>query len=499
MESREVSPQNLSAILIFATIALLLGYLYVNALSISYRAAILVHGGAVFVLGLGLFIRDLRAFLLFVVVFCIPLQFGYHVIHEPLADMESQPFSAGIAVDSVDVILILLYMHWIATAAYNRQRARFTLGGTLGAMLCIWIVYLFFQSSLAATRFRYSFFEICVLLKGFLLFLYLVNRLSDKRDLKIVVYALFAGAVAHGMYIWLQYATKLNYTLHGELVTYMGPEGFRSRGFFGSPDAAATLISLVFPVGLAYYLVIRDKRARGTALMCMLLVLVAIAFTQVRAAGLGIFVSSLVLLAITYGRGWIPASRIIKTVGALLLILMLASPFIVERFQFGTWGEDRVPLMETAWNMIKNNWLLGVGANNYPLEVQRYVPVNARHAWLYTVHNEYFLRLAETGIIGASLYFGFSLLMMVKLWRLCRSPDPWIYLVAAGFFAALVGSIPHRMLSFYHYVNVFMQICVMMALTQVLENLEKRRLMQGGSENPRLGYFGVTKEAVESK
>ena len=136
----------------------------------------------------------------------------------------------------------------------------------------------------------------------------------------------------------------------------------------------------------------------------------------------------------------------------------------------------RVPLMYTAVNMIKDNWLMGVGVNNYPFhQITRHVPLHLRYAWSYIVHNEYLLRLAETGIIGTLLYYTLTLLMMIKLWRSTRSSDPWVFLVSAGLFAAMIGSIPHRVVSYYHYVNFFMQLCVVLALTQYMGTLDMRK------------------------
>ncbi len=472
-------------VVIFAAIVAVfaLSYFYVLFLETGWRAIVVVFGGGFLFLFSALCLKDLRTFLLFTLIFVIPLQFGYHLIHHPLVGIESQPFSSGIAIDIVDVVLILLYGHWLLTLSVgNNGVQQFTMGGKLGGLFLTWIVYVFTVSFFTATNFSYSVFEVIILVKGYLIFLYLINTVHSLKDFKTIIYASFAGSMAHAFYIFGQFITQKNYTLHGELVMHLGPEGFRSVGFFGSPDAASVLLTLVFPIAVAYYMVIGNSAQRRWTAVCLALVLVAIAFTKVRAAGIALIVSTGVLMLVSYKRGWVPSVTLGKAAFLVLAIIAIASPFIIARFQSGTWGEDRLPLAATAWNMIQDHWIWGVGANNYPLDIMQYVPVSFRHAWAYTVHNEYLLRLSETGIFGALLFYTLLFAMMLRLFRLTQSPNPWIFAVSAGLFAALVGSIPHRMLSFYHYVNVFWQTSVILALIHFMDQFERTRILKHGGE-----------------
>jgi len=77
--------------------------------------------------------------------------------------------------------------------------------------------------------------------------------------------------------------------------------------------------------------------------------------------------------------------------------------------------------------------------------------------------------------------------MLKKLWKLTVSPDPWIYLASVGFFAVIVGSLPYRMTSPYFFLEVYSQSCVVLAVTCLLEALEKKRLakVRAGSQENR--------------
>ena len=149
-------------------------------------------------------------------------------------------------------------------------------------------------------------------------------------------------------------------------------------------------------------------------------------------------------------------------------------PLVYERFAYGIYGEDRIPLLVTAFNMFKSNALFGVGANNYNFVVLQYIPPNFLSEWLFTVHSEYLLRLAETGILGFLLYYGFVLLVMYRLFQGSMSDRPLIFMISCGFFAAFIGSFVHRIVSMYHYQQVFALQSVVFALSVIVNTLDKR-------------------------
>src|SRR5271169_2084191 len=99
MRGASLSARNSVTILAACIVAFILGYLYVQTFAVGWRAIFLLHAGVLFFLGCALFIRDLRSFLLFVMIFAIPLQYGYHVIYQPMLGVETSPFSVGVRID----------------------------------------------------------------------------------------------------------------------------------------------------------------------------------------------------------------------------------------------------------------------------------------------------------------------------------------------------------------------------------------------------------------
>jgi len=478
--------RNSVTILVVSVMAFVLGYVYVQSFNVGWRAVVALHLGILFFLGCALFLRDLRSFFLFVMIFAVPLEYGYHLIFRKLVGVDTAPFAIGIRIDVVDVVLLLLYMHWgFVLAQTPLRRGRITIGNSLGKLFLLWIVWVSLAGILRSEHLNYTAFELVTLYKGFLLYFYLVNNLSSEQELRVVLYAFFAVTVAQGLYIIMQYVTGFNYSLHGETPADIaaGAQAYRAIGFTGW-DGAAAIMNYILPIMLIYYFIIPEKFKRGGTLIGIGIVLLGLLFLKMRSAYFAGLVSIIIVLAVSYLRRWISARQVLGVLAAALVCLTVAVYFAVQRFESGETGVERIPLMLTALNIIKANWLLGVGANNYLFHIEQYLPVSLRHTWEYTVHNEYLLRAAETGIPGFLIYYALLLIMMRKLWKVARTSNPWIYMTALGLFASLVGSLPYRVVSFFHTGPLYYEFCVVLALTYFLQTLEKRRL---AGESSRLG------------
>ncbi len=444
----------------------LFGFFYVMALGGGWRVFIYVNGGILFLAALGFFMKDAKSFLLFMVVFGITFGLGRHVVYERMP-FESVLFASGIRIDSVDVVLVVLMGYWgQAVARRQFKGSAFTLGNPIGGMFLVWILVSLFLSMMVAKQPMFSLFEAFVMVKGFLLFLTLANIMKDEKDLRIVALALMTMGIVQAMYLVFQYVTRTTYTIYGGLVTAPGGEaGFRSPGFYGGPDTHAVFLVTIFPIFLAGYLVYTEPAKRFAALMAMLLIVLGIMTTKVRIAGASLLVSSIVVVIMTHRRGWISFKKAtyLFVVGTFLLIIMI--PLVYQQFTTRLYGQDRIPLMLTALNIIKSHLITGVGLGNYNFDIEQYIPVQERGKWLYTVHNQYLLILAEQGIIAAVIYYS---MLLAAIWRAAKSNNHLIFTISAALFGVLIGSLPHRIVSMYHYQQYFYLYCVMLALAYVL-------------------------------
>jgi O-antigen ligase len=92
-------------------------------------------------------------------------------------------------------------------------------------------------------------------------------------------------------------------------------------------------------------------------------------------------------------------------------------------------GEKRWDLVKISALMIKDNWLVGVGAGNFLVKLPEYFQKNGI-VWLQPVHNIVLLALSELGILGVAMM---SLLIIKnRLIRLGNKKWWWLAILVTG-------------------------------------------------------------------
>jgi len=95
------------------------------------------------------------------------------------------------------------------------------------------------------------------------------------------------------------------------------------------------------------------------------------------------------------------------TIFVLIFYLIKVPIFTKESFF------QRLELAKNALQLIKQNPLVGVGLNNFIVNLPKFQ--QGQILWLQPVHNIYFLVAAETGIIGLTIFLWFLFLTFKKL------------------------------------------------------------------------------------
>jgi hypothetical protein len=483
MTGATLSFKNFIVAAICCALSLLFGYLYVSSFNMGIRIILVVHGLVLFFLFFALSLTDLKSCLVFAMILVVPMAIDFGLVRYP-SPPGYPPFSESIVVSLVDLILAVLMIQWFGSASMKKTHGKPIVGHPVGTLFLIWIFYSLLVGWVKAENPTYAYFEVIALFQGFLVYFYLINNTNTVRDVRVIVYALFAAQALEALWLIFQYVTGLNYTIKGVFVVPVRDQvSFRSAGFAGRDVVSTQMISFLAPMALAYYYGIADRTRRIMAAAVIMIFAMGTMCAQTRSTGLATIVGFIMVLALGGVRGWISKKRLLKFVSIVLLFLILISPLIYSRFQKGSggWEEDRVPLMRTAQEMWLDNWLLGVGPSNYTTNLEKYLPVELRYAWKAPVHNEFLMQLAERGIIGAILYYSFSVIMCLKLWRTTRSPDKWIATASAGILAGMLGSIVVRVFHWWHQMPNYTFFCIMLALAVAMENIER-----GRSENDAL-------------
>ncbi len=487
MNLDSVAPRKLGLYVGIGALSLALGYLYVLAMGSGYRLVLVINGGVIFFALAAIFLKEIRPFLFTLLLISIPMGLGRHFIYEPITG--STPFAIGINIMSTDVFMFLLYSIWIIDrAGKHRDQPKITLGSPIGSMMLMWIVFMFVVSVSVSKMPNHSLYQVYAAFKGFFIFFLIANTIQTERDLKITYYALVATTLNQAIYLILQWITKTSFTTHGEESLYLVErEGFRSRGFYGAPDTHAILMMLVFNCIFAYFLITKSRSSRMWALISIMTILVGTICTKAR-IGLGVCVlGSMITIALVYARGYISTRKVTFVLVQGIFAIVLIAPVVAERFITGGYMEDRLPLMYTALQVLFGNFFLGIGPNNYHARLVEFVPAELRTEWAYTVHNEYLLHGAETGIIGVILYYGPVIVAGINFWRLSRSKNQWIAVLSIGMFAALLASVVHRVISIYFVQPVYFMQCFILGLSVALTRVEN-------ALNPKPVESGATRD-----
>lgn len=274
----------------------------------------------------------------------------------------------------------------------------------------------------------------------------IVNGLRSRRDLVVAVYVLLGTFFLMGSYSLLA-------LYRGASSQAMETGGVRLTQFFVNPGFFAVMLTLILPLPLclAAFPRIPIMVRFGSGLLFAVL-LVALVFTYIRGAWVG-FAASLVVLPLLSSE----IRRVFLKISPLLLVAFfvwgggilqvfwtrIGSMETLLRSQSWT---NRVVIWRSAWEMIKDNPLTGVGPGMFPEFFPHYqVAYVLRFLYLppgWDAENLFLNVWAETGILAVA---GLTGIVAISLWvsydMFRTSKDPLIKAIALGLFGGLAGFI----------------------------------------------------------
>lgn len=230
--------------------------------------------------------------------------------------------------------------------------------------------------------------------KALFLYLMIINVLTQKKDLRILIGTLVLTFFGVGVVSMIQ-TVQLSATL-GEKQRLMG------FGAFANSNDIAALMVLVAPFALMTAVRTTETLVlRATASFVLLIVLGSIYMSQSRGAMLAFGIALGFFLVKKVQKRWL---NIAFAVGALLILVVY--------FKFSGRSEDdlsqssssRMTYIKTGINMGIRNPILGVGYESYEVKFEEYA-TEILYEWGHrTAHNSWILVFAETGFPGLILF-----------------------------------------------------------------------------------------------
>jgi O-antigen ligase len=250
-------------------------------------------------------------------------------------------------------------------------------------------------------------------------FLVTATTMTDRRHLRLLVLAIFVGAVLAAVFGF--FGESLTTT---ESSLELAAEDRRRFGsFLDDPNyLAAGFVAVII---LATGLLRRRHPIANTAIFgSMALLTVAFAATESRGGLVAAAVTSVAALLLYRGRRAqvLVFLAVLVSVGA---VFFSVTPDAWKRIsEFDSTGSGRSGLWEVAWRITEDHPLGGVGLGNFVEEAPKYTQQPGKLDVVrniaekpHVTHNVYLQFLAETGFVGLILFFGLLLTCMRAAWR----------------------------------------------------------------------------------
>ncbi len=372
---------------------------------------------------------------LLMMIFILSLQVDVH-----LRFLYGHAQSAGLAIPLVVVAGVALLI-WYAGSGNLK-------GFKWAGSMRMPIAALFATTMLSLATTSERFVGVTALWEGLeLYFLYWLtfNTVQTEDDFRQVIKLLFFTLGVQAIVLFIESALGLNFDLVGS--TWELQEVPRPGGTVSSnPAGFASFIMPALLMAIANFAAREHFMPKRYLFVALALGTTAIGLTFTRAPWIGFSMALAFVVIYGYRRQFIKVGMIVWIIAAATVMMVLLLPSMLARIQSGYGGDvtgtttvdERLGLIQIALNIITAHPVTGIGPGAYSHAYKDFVPAGMDQ-WLFTVHNEFLLRAAETGIPGALAFVALLVTGFRVAGRLARSESSLISVSALGWLAALIA------------------------------------------------------------
>jgi putative inorganic carbon (hco3(-)) transporter len=263
-----------------------------------------------------------------------------------------------------------------------------------------------------------------------------------------------------GLYqAWVGDFTSLYFRLYPDMEqVFLAQGGWNGRitSFLFHYNSLAGYLNVVIPLALAASVVERTIGMRRLAFTCLSLCLATLFLTGSR--GGWIACCTVLVFAFYYLR---PRGRLVtRILAAGVVAFLVLLPIRVETPETSQSArvegvddftvQSRLALWDAAGAMFLEHPVMGAGFGTYRFALQRYVPGMTDQL---DAHNLYLQTLAETGIVGFSVFFAALWVSFRGSTKVIKHPDPLFQVVALGIIGGIVATLVHGMVDYIFIVS----------------------------------------------
>jgi O-antigen ligase len=350
-----------------------------------------------------LLVRNVKLFLLFLLVLAIPLRLDFRV-YAP----DASGHLNGIYLSLSDICANCLLLLWLPRLAAKKHGALNWSSRTMLPLLAL-VLAVVLSSATAFSR-TWSAYMIVYLMKLAFLHFIVANSIETMEEARAVVCFFLVALVTASLFIFCSTLLRMDFSLAGSTRAlqdfHLVGQRVRPSGTFGNPLIAGGYLAPMLVFALAGLTL---KRSLPFSMLCAASAVAglwALGLTMCRAGYIGSVFGVLVVGLIGLRHRLLTGGTILAVAVIFGLIAIVAGPVVWERIFADDEGSamGRIPLMKQALLIILDHPITGVGANAYEVVMWRYRPASLGTFWQWKVHNEYMLRGAEFGLVGLAAF-----------------------------------------------------------------------------------------------
>ncbi|MFA6272174.1 MAG: O-antigen ligase family protein [Patescibacteria group bacterium] len=358
----------------------------------------------------------------------------------------------------VDIILVILIILRIITKGDEAKSAIFRIRTLSVWPFAVGLLVVSFISIYWARDSYVSLYGVIKVAEGVILY-WLVS--TSKFDLSKASVAFVASAVIQSVIgivqftfqktissKWLGMASHESFVSGTSVVETATNRFLRAYGSLPHPNILAGFLVIGFIILLGLYL---DKKNYLNQFIpgAFVLLTAGLFFSFSRAGWLGLLLAIIffLIIALYKSKMWRPEiAKVVSIIVAVFLILIMIYPETfstrivsssrLEQKSF----TDRATYFQQATELLGENWLHGVGVNNYTLAVEDSVDPGLSGKEYQPVHNVYLLVFTELGFFGLIVFLALIILVIRNAWLLINKHaiNNWATVYTAIFGVMLV-------------------------------------------------------------